>query len=500
MLRHAAALGDRQRADLLARLAYECYLTDLSTEALAAREEELRIRTVQGDMAGMGDVHRWMSRLHWWEGRSEQAERHAALAVEALSGTECTELAMAYSNRAQLCMLRGDLAGTRTWSARCFEVLSRLPQSEQANAVSVHALNNLGTTEFSVGNRDEGRRMIEASLERALTDGLLEHAARAYCNLGSGSVVQHDAARAQRYLTEGIEYCHDHDLDAWALYLEGWQAQLHLDRGDFAAARRVAEALVRRPRIAPISLVTPLTVAARVLVRTGSDGWGRLLDRAVELAETARELQRIGPVVAAMGEAAWASGDLARVHAFALGVWRLASPGESAWNLGQVAAWLPPGTPRGEFVLAPPYALQCAGRWAEAAQAWDQLGCPFEAALALARSGDGALVGQSIERFEELGAHAAAARSRAALRSLGLPQPRGPRPATRAHPAGLTNRQAEVLDLLREGLSDAEIAERLVLSRRTVEHHVAAILGKLGVGSRREAARSAIGNVGPSRT
>ena len=283
-------------------------------------------------------------------------------------------------------------------------------------------------------------------------------------------------------LTEGIDYCHDHDLDAWALYLEGWQAQLHLDRGDFAAARRVAEALVRRPRIAPISLVTPLTVAARVLIRTGSDGWGRLLDRAVELAETARELQRIGPVVAAMGEAAWVSGDLARVHAFALGVWRLASPGESAWNLGQVAAWLPPDTPRGEFVLAPPYALQCAGRWVEAAQAWDQLGCPFEAALALARSGDGALVGQSIERFEELGAHAAAARSRAALRSLGLPQPRGPRPATRAHPAGLTNRQAEVLDLLREGLSDAEIAERLVLSRRTVEHHVAAILAEAGGG------------------
>ena len=70
------------------------------------------------------------------------------------------------------------------------------------------------------------------------------------------------------------------------------------------------------------------------------------------------------------------------------------------------------------------------------------------------------------------------------------------RPATRAHPAGLTSRQAEVLDLLREGLSDAEIAERLVLSRRTVEHHVAAILAKLGVGSRREAARAAVGKLG----
>jgi len=246
-----------------------------------------------------------MSRLHWWEGRSEQAERHAALAVEALSGTPTAELAMAYSNRAQLCMLRGDVEGTRSWSERCFEVLDQLPESDQAIAVSVHALNNLGTTEFSAGDRGEGRRMIEASLERALKDGLLEHAARAYCNLGSGSVVQHDAATAQRYLAEGIDYCRHHDLDAWALYLEGWQAQVHLDAGNYAAARRVAEALVRRPGMAPISLVTPLTVVARVLIRTGRDGWRELLDRAVELAETARELQRIGPVVAALGEAAW---------------------------------------------------------------------------------------------------------------------------------------------------------------------------------------------------
>jgi DNA-binding CsgD family transcriptional regulator len=221
-----------------------------------------------------------------------------------------------------------------------------------------------------------------------------------------------------------------------------------------------------------------------------------LLDRAVELAETARELQRIAPVVATLGEAAWVSGEPGRAHDAALRAWRMASPGEWGWALGLVSAWVPPDTPLGDRVLAPPYALQWSGRWLEAAQAWDDLGCAFEAALALARSGEGEAVAQAVARFEALGALAAAARARALLRSRGLPQPRGPRPATRAHPAGLTSRQAEVLDLVRQGLSDADIAERLVLSRRTVEHHVGAILAKLGVVSRREAARAGVRNVG----
>jgi DNA-binding NarL/FixJ family response regulator len=81
------------------------------------------------------------------------------------------------------------------------------------------------------------------------------------------------------------------------------------------------------------------------------------------------------------------------------------------------------------------------------------------------------------------------------LRSLGvrdLPAlPRGPRPATRANPAGLTPRELEVLALVAEGLRNAEIADRLYLTPKTVAHHVSATLAKLGVGSRAEAIRAA---------
>ena len=70
--------------------------------------------------------------------------------------------------------------------------------------------------------------------------------------------------------------------------------------------------------------------------------------------------------------------------------------------------------------------------------------------------------------------------------------PSGARAATRVHPAGLTPREQEVLALVAEGLTDEQIAGQLVLSIRTVHHHVSAVLAKLGVGSRREAADEAL--------
>ena len=77
------------------------------------------------------------------------------------------------------------------------------------------------------------------------------------------------------------------------------------------------------------------------------------------------------------------------------------------------------------------------------------------------------------------------------MRVLGLRVPRGPRQSTRSNQAGLTGRQLEVLTLLGEGLTNNEIADRLFVSPRTAEHHVAAVLQKLDAPTRRDAARRA---------
>ena len=98
----------------------------------------------------------------------------------------------------------------------------------------------------------------------------------------------------------------------------------------------------------------------------------------------------------------------------------------------------------------------------------------------------------ALTTLDELGARAVSARFRARLRELGVAGvPRGSSPVTRANPGGLTARQLDVLGLLVDGLSNAEIATRLVISQKTADHHVSAILAKLDVRSRGEAAAMA---------
>jgi DNA-binding NarL/FixJ family response regulator len=104
---------------------------------------------------------------------------------------------------------------------------------------------------------------------------------------------------------------------------------------------------------------------------------------------------------------------------------------------------------------------------------------------------DEAALAEALAIARDLGAQPLLARAAGRMRALGLRVPQGPRRTTRANPAGLTRRQLDVLTLLGEGLTNAEIAQRLVVSTRTVEHHVAAVLMKLGARTRREAARRA---------
>ena len=142
--------------------------------------------------------------------------------------------------------------------------------------------------------------------------------------------------------------------------------------------------------------------------------------------------------------------------------------------------------------VAPPYGLVLTGRFDEAAEAWAGLSVPYERALALIDAGDAESVRAGVDQFDRLGADEVAAKVRRDLRQQGVSAvPARRRETTLSNPAGLTAREVEVVGLLGQGLTNAELAERLYISAKTVDHHVSAILTKLGVPSRRDAVRRA---------
>ncbi|MCV2395241.1 AAA family ATPase [Actinotalea sp. M2MS4P-6] len=489
-LRHAADLPPQDRAALLAALSYECYLTDEITASLEARRAALEIWDEAGDRERVGDSHRWLSRLSWFAGLQEPCREHARLAVETLAGTDSVPLAMAHSNLAQIAMLAGDLAGTRRWGASTLAVLDRLPATPGADEVRIHVHNNMGSAEITNGDAERGRALLRDSLSRALAGGLDEHAARAYCNLAWAAVTQHRGAEAHDLLDEGLEFCRERDLDSWALYLQGLLSQLLLDEGDPRAALREADDVLRHTGVSAINRIQPLTVAARARAGLGRADWQTPLTEAAELAARTGELQRIGPAAVAAAEIAWLTGDPEAARAAVAQAWDMVDAADNPWQRGAIAVWLDaalqgrPGDPGPP--LPAPHAEAVEGRWRESAEEWSALGRPHEQALALARSGDRDDLARAAELFDDLGLPAGAARARSLARARGWVLPRGAQRSTREHPAGLTAREAEVAALLADGLTNAAIADALVISPRTVEHHVASILTKLGVTSRHE--------------
>jgi DNA-binding CsgD family transcriptional regulator/tetratricopeptide (TPR) repeat protein len=482
-LRWADGLPAAQRAELLDRRSYECYLTNHIDDAIEARREALEQHRAAGDPLREGDTHRWLSRLSWFHGDGETAGREARRAVELLERLEPgPELAMAYSNMAQLRMLAGDEPATTAWGGLAIELAERLGET----AVLAHALNNVGAV-LTLRDWHAGAETMRRSLELALAADLEEHVARAYTNLATSAVDMREYDEADRYLSEGLEYCAGRDLDSWTLYMLGYKARAELERGDWDTAAISAHGVVDHPGVIRItSRITPLAVIGRLRARRGDPGPWEPLDEALALARSSGEVQRLAPVAVARAEARWLAGDdEAAVREIDAPLALARETGDGRWT-AELHAWR---RRAGAVEVVPedltgPYALELAGSAAAAAEAWRALGCPYEAALALAYDGpDGARA--AIAELNRLGARASAA---CVARRLGV---RGPRAATRANPGGLTAREIEVVELLAAGLRNADIADRLVVSPRTVEHHVASILRKLDVKTRGQAGAAA---------
>ena len=480
-------------AGIYEELAYELMLVGRLQDAVDAFQQAVTLWREVGDRLhegrALGNLHRALQHL----GRGPEAVVAAEDAVTVLEQLgPGAELARAYTSLACARMVNSEYQAAIDLAIRAQTI------AEPLGALDVlsDALNTQGVSIASIGGQWTG--CLLRALDIALSADLDEEAARGFAHLYACHAQERRFAEAERYFTEGLAYCAKRDLGTWTAFLQGERAIALARAGNWDEAAAVSTALLARADQSPLDRICPLCVASLVRARRGEPTAWADLDEATAAAEATGEPQYLTMVRLARAEAHWLHGELesAAREAERADV----AGGCDGWDRGEIAVWLrrtnSERPPRDD--LAGPYRLQTAGDWAEAARLWTELGSPYEAALALYDADHEAALRPALQIFADLGAMAAVQVTRHKMRRLGMRSiPAGPRTSTRADPLGLTRREREVLDLVCAGQSNAEIAAKLFISARTVDHHVSAVLGKLGAPTR-EAAAAHASRLGPA--
>ncbi|GHF13088.1 ATP-binding protein [Pseudolysinimonas yzui] len=476
-----------ERADLVEEYAIEAYTVGLGHEAVIAQLDAVGLRRELGDPERLGASLRWLSRFQWFDGRRADAEVSARETSAVLVDAADRSLyALAISNEAQLALLAHDTARALELSSRAITIAR---EAGHAGALS-HALTNYGTALMYRGDLDGMQQLVEAG-EVALAVDDIEDAARAAVNLVWGLLDQYRLPLAELHLDRALEVTERAEYIGFVTYQQMEQARLDLARARWDDALAMVDPLPDPPHARCVAL----TVTGTVRLRRGDEGVDEALDEAKRLADHLGELQRRGPVAVARAEAALLRGDPAEARAIARPEYEDAVRREAASLRAELGDILRRSGDDDIHIPerdAFPAAVQARGDWRRAAELWREAGAPYHEAVALSESPEDADQLEALAILDRIGAVPLARRIRAELRERGVRSiPRGPSTTTRGNPEGLTERQVTVLRLMAEGLTNAAIADRLVVSVRTVDTHVAAVLAKLGVQTRQDAVRAA---------
>ena len=474
------------RAQLLTALGKEHGLIDHWEDAASVQHEALALWRAIGDQLQVGHTLFMLAKTHW---RLCKGDESAAAIEESVAVLEALpvsrELGWSY---AFLCVQRFN-TGADGWSM----LLKSKEIAEQLDDMSLlaTAYNTIGGVKAWQG--EDGVPDLRRALEMALAAGDDEQVGRAYANLQETLARDYELAEAERVFDAAMEYLGEHDLGVYEHCLRGSQGLL-LDRAgrwDEADALLVFDLAERA--LSPINKILKLQVIGLLDARRGRDGAERALDESLMYAESSGEATYVVETGIARVEAAWLAGDAEGIRREASRA-LVAAAEQDRWMRGALATWLRrcdlPDADLG--VVGPPYELMLAGEWRAAADAWRGLGVPYEEALALLDSGDAVAMHEAVRIFGRLGATATVARAQAIMRQHGVTSiPRGSRADTKANRFGLTRREQEVLALICEGLTNAEIGAKLFIAEKTVDNHVSSVLSKMHVNSRRAAARMA---------
>lgn len=485
-LAHAGALSDARRACLYEGYAFECHLTGQMERAIAAQTSALALYRSLGDIGHVGDNLRWLSRLSYLAGDRKGADAFGREAVETLEqASSPAELAMGYSNLSQLGMLAGDAETATLYGERAIALMTA--EDIARPEVLCHALINVGTA-ICWREPDRARQTLDQALAIALEHGFQEHAARAFTNRGWVEIQLHGREAAEDVIVSGIAYCIEHDLDTWRDYMRGELAELLAFLGRWQEAETAAQAVIDNQNAPALCRYPALVALAGLRTRRGETS-GELLQEMTKFLENTFEFQRHSAHAALIAERAWLGlGD--RDEALA-GLRQAASLCSDDAANSMINFW---ACMLGETGFAPEepgsdpaVTAMLQGQWQQAADIWSERQSPYFAALALLGGDDDALY-RALTMLEALGATSVIAHVKEMIRRRsGRLATRGPRASTQANAAGLTIREMDVLRLIDEGRSNAEIGARLFVSVKTVDHHISSILAKLNAKSRGQA-------------
>jgi len=491
-LEHAADLPLSEQAALHVAHSVQCQHVERVDDATLSRRAALALHRQLGDRLGEGrDLCELAVTEQYREG-PQAGLPYVHAAIEVLEGLDApVDLAVAYAAQAQMHLNDGTSQSASAWGQKALVLLDGQKGAEECLA---YALNTVASARLRSQDAPEAWDLLYRSRDLALEHGLESHAARAFLQAASFSLLHRRYADAEVACERGLAYSEGHDLDVYLVPFHVRRGYALLETGQWDAADARIATVQQTAMLSRFDATQSTTLQHLIDLRRGRNRSQRYWNEMVDGKHAISVGHWFSPLPVACCEAAWLRGDDAQARRIATDALELAVTSAEGWRIGQLVCWLRragSALPQIAQALPAPCELELEGDLHAAALAWAAIGCSYQQALVLL-GGDVTDLRQGLALLDELGAAPAARIARRRLRALGVRNvQRGRSTRTRVDPLGLTGREREVLELLAQRLSNRAIAERLHRSERTVENHVAALLGKLGVASRSEAVQRA---------